>query len=29
MATISASSYLYARVLNGQCAPDTTLWVSR
>lgn len=27
-ATISASSYLYARVLNGQCAADTTLWVS-
>jgi len=29
MATISASSYLYARVLNGQCAPDTTLWGSQ
>jgi hypothetical protein len=29
MSTISASSYLYARVLNGQCAPDTTLWDSQ
>lgn len=27
VATMSASSYLYARVLKGQCHPDVTIWV--
>ena len=27
LATMSASSYLYARVLNGQCFPNVTIWV--
>ena len=28
LATLSASCYLFARVLKGQCLPDVTLWVS-
>lgn len=29
LATMSASSYLYARVLNGQCAPGISLWAAQ